>query len=194
MAYPHVSVEDATVSDAGAFSPEITVTRQFSADSPAFVRIELTNEANMVIDIRLAHITPFDCMKGHLPDRSASLYLIPETGSVRGNRPTSDPTKRAESLIPEKPIDRCWRLTEHPTIREAGTGWFFDPGATLIREHAVLDGPDSETCLKPGSYRFEVTWTETPTHDLRGVMAEQQYSQTEESTSYSWNFTVTLHE
>lgn len=194
MAYPHVSVEDATVTDGRAFSPKITVIRQFSEEAPALVRIELTNDASMNTEISLAHIVPFDSMKGHRPDESASLYLIPESGSVRGDTTTSDPPKNGESLIPETPINGCWRLSDHPLIRESGTLWNADPGASLRRDHAVLDEPKSETCLQSGTYRFSVSWTETPRHDLRGVMGEQQYSQTEDSTSYSWEFTVTLYD
>lgn len=194
MVYPHVSVESATVADDRAFSPGITVTRQFSADAPALVCIELTNNATMNTEIGLAHIIPFDALKGHQPAGSASLHLIPESGSVRGDRTARDPPKSGESLIPETPIDGCWRVTEPPLIREGGTLWNADPGASLRREHAVLDEFESETCLQPGTYRFAVNWRETPRHDLRGVMGEQQYSRTEEFTSYSWEFTVILHE
>ena len=194
MACPRVSVKGDSVADDRAFSPEITVIRQFSPDVPAFVNIELTNEASMHTEISLAHIVPFDSMKGHQPDKSASLYLIPESGSVQGDRTTRDPPKSGGSLIPETPIDGCWRVTDRPLIRESGMLWNADPGASLRREHAVLDEPQSETCLQPGTYQFSVRWMETPRHDLRGVMGEQQYSQTEDSTSYSWEFTVTLHE
>ena len=194
MVCPRISVRGDTVADDRVFSPEITVIRQFSTDAPALVNIELTNEASMHTEISLAHILPFDSMKGHQPDGAASLYLIPGSGSVQGDRTTSDPPRSGKSLIPETPIDGCWRVTDRPLIRESGTLWNTDPGASLRREHSVLDEPQSETCLQLGTYRFSVNWTETPRHDLRGVMGEQQYSQTEDSTSYSWGFTVTLHE
>lgn len=194
MVYPHVSVKGDPVADDRAFSPEITVTRQFSADAPALVTTELTNEASMNTEIGLAYIVPFDSMKGYRPSESSSLYLVPESGSVQGDRTTRDPPKSGESLIPETPVEGCWRVTEYPLIRESGKLWNADPGASLRRDHAVLDEPQSETCLQPGTYRFSVSWTETPRHDLRGVMGEQQYSQTADSTSYSWEFTVTLHE
>ena len=185
MVYPHVSVKGDTVADDRAVSPKITVTCQFSADAPALVTVELTNKSSVNTEISLAHIVPFDSMKGHLPGESSSLYLIPESGSVQGDRTTRDPPKSGESLIPETLIDGCWRVTEHPLIREGGTLWNADPGASLRRDHAVLDEPQAETCLQSGTYRFSVSWTETPRHDLRGVMGEQQYSQTEDSTSYS---------
>lgn len=194
MPYPYVSVEGTTVADDRAFAPEITVTRQFSADAPALVRIELANEARTNTEIGLARIIPFDATTGHLTDGSASLYLVPESGSVRDDRVARDPPPGGESLIPAEPIDGCWRVMEYPLVRESGTLWNAEPGATLRREHAVLDGPESETCLQPGTYRFAVNWTETPRHDLRGVMGEQQYSRPEDSTSYSWSFTVSLHE
>lgn len=194
MAYPDVSVEGATVADDRAFAPEIMVTRQFSADVPALVRIELTNEASTNTEIGLAHIIPFDAMTGILTDGSSLLYLVPESGAVRGDRTARDPPLSGESLIPAEPIGGCWRVIEYPIIRESGKLWNADSGATLRREHAVLDKPDSETCLQPGTYRFAVNWTETPGHDLRGVMGEQQYSRVEDSTSYSWEFTVSLHE
>lgn len=194
MAYPHVSVEGATVADDRAFAPEISVTRQFSADAPALVRIELTNEARTNTEIGLARIVPFDATTGHLTDGSASLYLVPESGSVRGDRTARDPPPGDESPIPTEPVDGCWRLIEYPLVMESGTLWNADSGATLRREHAVLDGPESETCLQSGTYRFTVDWTETPRHDVRGVMGEQQYSRSEGSTSYSWSFTVSLHE
>lgn len=194
MAYPDVSVEGTAVADDRAFAPEITVTRQFSPDAPALVRIELTNEASTNTEIGLAHTVPFDTMTGDLTDGSASLYLVPESGSVRGDGVARDPPPGGESLIPAEPIDGCWRVNEYPLVRESGKLWNAEPGATLRREHAVLDGPESESCLHPGTYRFAVDWTETPRHDLRGVMGEQQYSRTEDSTSYSWAFTVSLDE
>lgn len=162
MVYPHVSVEGDTVADDRAFSPEITVTQQFSGDAPALIRMELTNEASVNTEISLAHIIPFDSMKGHQPAGAASLYLIPESGSVRGDNTTRGPPKGGETLIPETPIDGCWRVTDHPLIRESGKLWNADSGASLRRYHAVLDEPQSETCLQPGTYRFSVSWTENP--------------------------------
>lgn len=193
MAYPDVSVEGAPVADDRAVAPDIAVARQFSADAPALVRIDLTNEASANTEIGLARIVPFDATAGRLTDGSASLYLVPESGSVRGDGTARDPPPSGESLIPAGPIDGCWRVTEHPLIRESGKLWNADPGATLRREHAVLDEPESETCLQPGTYRFAVAWTETPRLDLRGVMGEQRYSRTDDATSYSWEFAVSLH-
>ena len=192
MAYPDVSVEGTPVTDDRAVAPEIAVTRQFSADAPALVRIDLTNEASTNTEIGLARTVPFDVTTGRLADGSASLYLVPGSGSVRGDGTTRDPPPSGGSLIPEGPIDGCWRVIERPLIRESGTLWNAAPGATLRREHAVLDEPGSETCLQPGTYRFAVAWSETPRLDLQGVMGEQRYSRTEGSTSYSWAFTVSL--
>lgn len=194
MTYPRVSVEAEEVDDDRAFSPDITVTEQFSDDSPAKVRIELTNTAPRNIEIGLAYVVPFDSMKGHLRDDSKVLYLIPESGTVRGDKKTDDPPKSGMSLVPDAPEDGCWRVAKPPAIRESGKLWNADPGATLQRDHAVLDEAESATCLQTGTYQFEVNWSEEPMHDLRGVFTEWQFKPAGGRTSYPWRFTVTLHD
>lgn len=86
MAYPSVSVEAEAVADDRTFAPEITVTRQFSTDSPVSICIELTNTARTNIEIGLAFITPFDSLHGHLTDGSKGLYPHPHLGVRAGQR------------------------------------------------------------------------------------------------------------
>ena len=188
MAYPHVSVEGTTVADDRAVSPEITVTRQFSADAPALVRIELTNESNNPIGVTMAYIIPFDAMRGHLTDGTARIYLLPR------DQTSLPPGQREGYEIPAEPIEGCWRVSEPPFIREAATSWFAEPGDSMQREHAVLEESDSESCLQPGTYQFAVSWREQPLDDLRDESSELRYQPTGDETAYSWEFTVTLHE
>lgn len=192
MAYPRVSVEAEEVNDDRAFSPEITVTEQFSEDSPAVVRLELTNTSQRNVQNALAHVVPFGSVKGHLTGDSKALYLIPESGGVSGDEKAENPPKTGASLVPDTPVDGCWRVAKPPSNREGGTLWNADPGATLQRDHAVLDVTESVTCLEAGTYQFEVNWSEEPMYDLRGVFTEWQFKPAGGRTSYQWRFTVTL--
>lgn len=191
MRYPRISVEGEAVTDDRAFAPEITVTEQMSADSPAFVRIELTNTAQRPMEMTHGYITPFHWMKGHLRDGSKALYLVPGKGETRFDNTVVEHPE-GTSLIPDAPTDGCWRVTEELWCL-GGKLWEAVPGATHQRDYAVLDEPESSTCLQPGTYRFEVTWEETPLQEYPDGDTELRFH-SGDTNPYSWEFTVTLQE
>lgn len=144
---------------------EVNVVRQFTPDKPAKVKISYTNtgESQRTVDFQAS--PPFSeyVSTGGEPPR---LVIIPDDhshispGSVVQNQ-SSQTESSTESqteehqLIPENPIDGCWKIPTSFAVYGVAHEKTLSPGETISEEYTVLGHRTNETCLPSGEYRFE---------------------------------------
>lgn len=169
MAYPTVSVAgDPVPSDRGV-RIEVEVIEQFTASSPAELRIEFGNEAPDEREFDFDTVAPFGPLVGH-SDAGGRIHAIPNDDSA-GAGPYA-------AVVPRSPIDGCWKLADPYPTGFFGRLWPAAPGATTAMTYAVLDDPEADDCLPAGEYRFEGEWGERGPDD--------------QSVARSWGFTAEL--
>lgn len=169
MVYPSVSVEGESVSSDRQVSLTVGVIEQFSSSSPAELRIELTNVAQTKREFDFGSVSPFEAMVGY-SDAGHRIHAIPNDDEA-GAGPFP-------AVVPQSPIEGCWKLADTYDTETFGLLWPADSGATTRMTYALLDGLDTEDCLPDGEYRFEGEWGERFPDD--------------EWVDYSWGFTVEL--
>lgn len=154
MGFPTVTVIGDSVRTPKRVSITATVTEQFTEESPARLEITSRNEATTHREFLFGPNAPFGPLSGKA-DSGAKLHVIPFPDE--------------SSLIPTEPLEGCWKLTDHYTVFDRGLIWQAEPGASMNTEYAILDDPDTESCLSPGSYQFRGEWGErhTDTDDER---------------------------
>lgn len=134
----HIKVEKADVS--------VEVKNQYSRDNPAKILVEFTNliEERM---ISFAGTPPFCDLSTTNEDGNELFLIADDQDSIYLDAP--------EPLIPEKPINGCWRIPEGNLAETLAR-----PIVTLEKEESVsrvyslLDGRN-DICLPTGSYRFK---------------------------------------
>lgn len=169
MIYPLVSVTGTTVPSDRQVSITVEVVKQFSSSSPAELRIEFTNEAHSKREFDFSSVAPFEAMVGY-SDAGHRIHAIPNDDEA-GAGPYP-------AVIPQSPIEGCWKLADTYDTETFGLLWPADSGATTRMTYSLLDDLDTEDCLPGGEFRFEGEWGERFTDD--------------ESVNYSWGFTVAL--
>lgn len=169
MTYPVVSVTGDPVPSDRKISITVEVIEQFSPSSPAVLLIEFTNEAQTKREFEFGAVPPLGPFDGR-SDAGNWLHAIPnDENAGAGPYP---------AVIPQSPIEGCWKLADTYATDLFGRLWPADSGATTRMTYAVLDEPDTEDCLPAGEYRMEDEWGERYPGD--------------ESVKYSWGFTVEL--
>lgn len=171
MTFPVVSVTGDPVPSDRQVSITVEVVEQFSPSSPAELEVKFTNEAQTKREFDFDSVSPFGPIVGR-SDTGDRIHVVPnddETGA--GPYP---------AVIPQSPIDGCWKLVDTYHTDLFGLLWPANSGATTRMTYAVLDDPDTEDCLPAGEYRFEDEWGERSPDD--GFL------------DYSWGFTVELQQ
>ena len=168
MSVPTVAVAGDAVPSDRQVRIDIEVVEQFSDDAPARLRVRFTNEAPAGREFLFGAVSPFGPVACDAAG-GGSVHVVPESGTAANAGSYAD-------VVPDSPVDGCWRLLDWYDSIDRGILWRADAGETTSTIYAVLSDPESEDCLPPGEYRFEAEWGER--------------SDGEEVAWYPWGFTL----
>lgn len=140
------------VVDEDALPPDVEfsvqVDQQFTETSPARLRIHCTNRAETTRQFHFGGSPPFSKPLGLHTASDAWLYAIPD------DRHNIMESGKAPPLVPEMPVEGCWRASHDP-------GWHLPehirelaPDDTVSEQYTVLAAPDNDPCLPEGEYVF----------------------------------------
>lgn len=122
-------------------SATVSVVREFDADGPARIRIELSNDGDRERTPIFGVTPPFTKLRGEQVEGEAEAVLVPV------DRP------HMVEVIPESP-DGEWRATDDFGVNATAVQVTLSPGDRLGRTYAFLGAADGEG-LAAGEYRFE---------------------------------------
>lgn len=177
--YPTVSVLDVAETPP-ALDPTVEVTRQFSSQDPATIRVAVTNASDETVEYQLSPSPPWSEYVSEEFD-NARIVIIPTENNDHIEHVVPD--SFVDGLIsgnddsvpmpPEEPIRSCWTLPGHISRSDA-TEWVeLAPGESVDEEYAIFNTSSAARCLPKGEYRFT---------------ADDHFGNGE-----SWGFTVGLH-
>lgn len=152
--FPSVTARPDEVQPSRDARIDVEVIRQFSTTSPAWLRVAYTNEASVEREVVYATTVPFPPHPGQKVDGDGKLSLVPD---VRENvQPHPRPPSPApDPFVPTGPTDGCWRATASVSGNDIGLIKTLAPDETITGRYIVLAHRESDTCLAPGTYRFE---------------------------------------
>jgi len=157
--YPTLAAEgdDVTAAENGGITPFVTVTRQFTGNAPAQLRITLLNRSRQEREVAFGASPPFsEYWNENATD--ARLYIVPEYLEYVNVVAAED----GESIDgrPENPVDGCWQIetVERLDILERRT---LDPCDAISETYTVFGGTTNDICVPTDDYRFENSWYTT---------------------------------
>ncbi len=149
---------------------DIRVEEQFTDNHPARIHAALTNTTEMPMTLFTGATPPFTSyLSGGASDKNR-LILIPNVSEDKNPVNWIGET----DPIPTTAENQCWNVTQDVVIDLLGMSKELEPGETSSQQYAVY-GYQNETCLPPGTYRFDENTTlhrgrpskETPTFGLK---------------------------
>lgn len=169
--FPTVSADGDSVPSRYDADIDVRAVDQFSADSPARLRVTYTNTGDSEREVEFTISPPFPPYAGRATDDDARLALIPDFREYvePHPRPAAD---EANPFVPDEPDDGCWRAKAAVSGEDVGLTRTLGPDESVEGEYALLAHPKSESCLAASDYRFE----------------DPHYFETDEP----WGFTVSL--
>ncbi len=120
------------------------MTAQATPESPARVRASLTNEWDRPVHLGFGFALLYSDTTGDLAYGGGHLVVLP-IDVVQAPRAPSEPT------------DGCWVFGQPLTIPSILQWRTLAPGESIDRAYRILryDAPENDTCLRPGTYRFQ---------------------------------------
>jgi hypothetical protein len=155
MTSPEIYLETEVQESDGGFTFDGNVIEGFDDDSPARIRLRVTNDSEEEREFGFYATPPFSSYGGDQRDDDAELHLIPDD---RDQLMSVDETGEPDEWVPSRPQDGCWQaMTEHRPV-PPDTDRQFEPLGTeesVEHEYTVLSSPRNEDCLPAGEYVFE---------------------------------------
>lgn len=177
--FPEMSVEGDEISDdhENGLTAFVQLTRQYSANAPAQLRIDLTNQSGESREVTFGASPPFSQYQGDHLERDAVIHIAPADRTHVGINHVNDEYEVHDGL--EEPIDDCWQIEdiESNDLAHIKT---LEPCETLTEIYSIFASADNDDCLPGGAYRFESSWGNSPG-------AEVEFS-------VDWGFTLTVEE
>lgn len=150
------SVENLSVSvpsgSADDFTIDPRIVSGFDSDSPATIRLALTNTGGRRT-VRFASPPPFGgTASSQGPGR---LFLI--TPDELGANPTGE-----RHYVPKTPTEECWEAAHVPSYGAVAADRTMESGQTIARDYYVLGDPSDDSCVPDGQYRFDSSYEISP--------------------------------
>lgn len=153
------SVENLSVSvpsgSAYDFTIEPSIVSGFDSESPATIRIALTNTGGRRT-VRFASPPPFGGTASS--EGPARLFLI--TPDELGANPTGE-----RHYVPKTPTEGCWEAAHVPSYAAVAAERTMESGQTIARDYDVLGDPSDDSCVPDGRYRFDSSCEISPSSD-----------------------------
>lgn len=135
--YPHLASVEFTT-EAADLAGEAGITRQFTADQPAGVWVQLTNTGSSSIELEFdAWATPYFYRLDHDDDDEVSLVITDETNSP--------------NELPTEETDGCWRSGFPPRQPETAPHTLAVDD-TLTALYFIAAPTTADACVETGSY------------------------------------------
>lgn len=166
--YPSLSVSNDGLEETEDQQLELDVgiVQQYSNESVAKVRIDLSNRGDDPVTVGFGPSPPFSSYRSLGGARqSPTAFVVPENKEdmgivhIREDRPGDEPVA--------SPVDGCWKIHD--------VGWNSIAHSRTIRPNCVLGGRYSvyassanAGCLPDGQYRFRETWSRESGRSLEG--------------------------
>jgi hypothetical protein len=143
QSFPSIEIESKPIPESQPFSVDTSVIQQYTTSHPAKIRIRLTNTSSNTHLFRFGAAIPFgELVAEH--NRESKLYLIPNEDRYIGGE--------SDKIIPQTPIDGCWKITQTFGIHDIRQGKEFSPDESSSEEYTLLSDLD-EPCLQDGAYK-----------------------------------------
>lgn len=127
----------------------VAVVEAFGRDTPALVRIRVTNALRIPLVVGTGRRLPFLSFLGEHGESDARLVIVPTTGGAHLMTLEAD-----EDVPPVTPVDGCWRLNASVVLGAGVVSAVLGPGESITEVYAVYAHESNEPCLPGGSYRF----------------------------------------
>lgn len=177
--FPELSIEGDEIPDdhESGLSAFVQLTRQYSANAPAQLRIDLTNQSGEAREVTFGASPPFSQYQGNHLERDAVIHIAPADRTHVGIHQVNDEYEVHDD--PEEPIDGCWQI-EDIGRNDLAHSKTLEPCETLTETYSIFASAGNGDCLPAGGYRFESIWVNSPG-------AEVEFS-------VDWGFTLTVEE
>lgn len=129
------------------FSFQVTVQEQFTKQHPGRISVRVKYEGGGFVTLRGGPELPFSNTNGVQVDGDSELAILPY-GSTHYDRVEGGP------LIPEKPVNGCWRIDYGLARHAILLGEELQQGEVVSTDYAVLDSNEDGPCLPQGTYEF----------------------------------------
>ena len=176
--FPELSVEGDKIPDdhESGLAAFIQLTRQYTANTPAQLQIDLMNRSEQPREVTFGASPPFSRYRSDHEQRNA-IYIVPAERTHVYIEHVNN--KYEANADPEEPIDDCWQIEdiERNDLAHSKT---LEPCETLTETYSIFASADNDDCLPAGGYRFESSWVNSPG-------AEVEFS-------VDWGFTLTVEE
>lgn len=153
----------------------VTVRQQFTAESPAELSVQFTNEASSSRTFQFAPVAPFTPANVRHTEREARLQLVPQLSNGFSVVDTDDDGEF--DPVPTTPTDSCWSATDEIYFADSFSAVELDSCESVSQTYSVVGHPANDGCFSSGTYRTESTW----------------YIDTVEDGK-TWGFTVTIED
>lgn len=127
----------------------VAVVEEFGHDTPALVRIRVTNALRIPLVVGTGRRLPFLSFHGKHDQDDARLVIVPSTGGVHLMTLEAD-----EDVPPVTPVGNCWRLNASVVLGAGVVSAVLDPGESITEVYAVYAHESNDPCIPAGSYQF----------------------------------------
>lgn len=170
--FPRLAVTSTSPSSADEVTTTATVTRPFTADSPAQIHTTFRNKARTERVFWFGTTVPFTPTSVQHASQSAMLQLVPESGVG-----TIDTNRDGEfQAVPEQPHDGCWQAEDEIVFSDERRFIRLEECGSATETFTVVAHPSNEACLPTGTYRTTSSWA---TSDTDGKTSTEQKSEWE---------------
>ncbi|WP_227354125.1 hypothetical protein [Haladaptatus salinisoli] len=145
--YPSVDVGGDPQPTGTPFRLRVEKRRGFSPDAPARIRVAFENRSTTERTVGFGPIHPFS---GIWSEGDGSLVLLPRGRALRTHVFGTD-----ERIVPDRPVDGCWRTNLVRLVRPDVLRWrSLDAGERVRTEYSVLQYPEREIAEATNAARF----------------------------------------
>ena len=176
--FPKVGVSSSDPPTTAQVRQMATVTRPFTAESPARVRFRFTNTAPDPRVFWFGGVVPFTPASVTHETDTARLQLVP----VRSGAAGVDTNDDGEfTVVPDTPQGGCWQAVDeviYPDVRQFVE---LDPCESAAASFEAVAHPDNDRCLPGGQYVTRDEWT-----------TANEPRSTAQDVSFTWRVVVSL--
>lgn len=155
MTLPGIYLETEVQDSDSGFTFDGDVIEEFDDDSPARIRLRVTNDSDEEREFGFYATPPFSSYGGEQRNGDAEVHLVPDD---RDQLMSVDETGEPDEWIPSRPQDGCWQaMTDHRPVPPDVDRRFepLDAGEAVEHEYTVLSSPKNEDCFPAGEYVVE---------------------------------------
>lgn len=150
--FPSIQTEVVSEGRNGGLAFNSKVSKQFSSERPARIRLSLTNENSKPRTISFGSSPPFSSYWSENEEKSGQLVLVPDYRKYV--RTETDDESGGSTLVPPNPHNDCWRLKNKLLRLDISLERTIGAGETISGLYTVLSNIGTEGCLIEGKYEF----------------------------------------